>query len=393
MVAVFSERGAWRLILLLFELEVDIPRGCRGLGLLTDFNARSYLLSSSCLRVLAALREPRGFCDLTNGHEFRPQRWSDYQSDLPPQLDGRCFWSYAVVMDSRTSTSGRWLVVAAGLLWSTSGFFAQVPVFDIWPVSDGGWPTRGILLAFWRAVIATVVLLPFVRRPSFHWGMVPMAICFVIMNIVYLAAMTRTSAANAAWLQYTAPLWVYFVGVVVLKEKTQRRDGVMIALVAIGLAIILAFEARGESLVGIAYGLTAGITFAGVMLSLRILRDEDPAWLVAWNHLVTAVVLLPFVVMVGIWPNGAQLPYLIAFGSLQMGIPYLLFARGVRRISGHEAAAIALLEPLLVPLWVYWAWGNTTSWATLVGGALILAGLLVRYLGSSNAKADETATA
>ncbi len=76
-----------------------------------------------------------------------------------------------------------------------------------------------------------------------------------------------------------------------------------------------------------------------------------------------------------------------------MGIPYLLFARGVRRISGHEAAAIALLEPLLVPLWVYWAWGNTTSWATLVGGALILAGLLVRYLGSSNAKADETATA
>ncbi len=33
MVAAFSELGAWRLILLLLELEVDIPRGCRGLGL------------------------------------------------------------------------------------------------------------------------------------------------------------------------------------------------------------------------------------------------------------------------------------------------------------------------------------------------------------------------
>jgi DME family drug/metabolite transporter len=279
------------------------------------------------------------------------------------------------------------------LLWSTSGFFAQVPVFDAWPADDGGWPTRGILLAFWRAVAATVVLLPFVRRPSLHWGMLPMTFCFVVMNISYLAAMTQTSAGNAAWLQYTAPLWVYFVGVVVLRERTQPRDGVMISFVALGLAVILVFEARGESFAGVAYGLVSGVTFAGVMLSLRLLRDEDPAWLVTLNHLVAAVVLLPFVLQVGIWPNTAQLPYLLAFGSLQMGIPYLLFARGVRRISGHEAAAIALLEPLLVPVWVYWAWGHTTSWWTLMGGALILTGLLVRYLGPAETTDDSTATA
>ena len=68
-----------------------------------------------------------------------------------------------------------------------------------------------------------------------------------------------------------------------------------------------------------------------------------------------------------------------------MGVPYVIFAQGLRRIASHEASGIGLLEPILVPLWVFWAWHahpNYTppTWATLLGASVILIGLLIRYL-------------
>jgi drug/metabolite transporter, DME family len=75
-----------------------------------------------------------------------------------------------------------------------------------------------------------------------------------------------------------------------------------------------------------------------------------------------------------------QLVVLAAFGLFQMGLPYLLFARGLRSVSSQEASLISLLEPVLVPVWVYLAWGDKPAWWTLGGGGLILTGLAIRYL-------------
>ena len=66
-----------------------------------------------------------------------------------------------------------------------------------------------------------------------------------------------------------------------------------------------------------------------------------------------------------------------------MGLPYVLFARGLKRIPGHEATAIGLIEPLLNPLWVFAAWGDKPAWWTIVGGLFILIGLAIRYLWPS----------
>jgi drug/metabolite transporter (DMT)-like permease len=62
-----------------------------------------------------------------------------------------------------------------------------------------------------------------------------------------------------------------------------------------------------------------------------------------------------------------------------MALPYILFVRGLQTISSQEATSIGLLEPLLLPLWVYWQWDETPAWWTLCGGALIFAGLVLRY--------------
>jgi len=144
--------------------------------------------------------------------------------------------------------------------------------------------------------------------------------------------------------------------------------------------VILFYEARGQAFEAVLWGLASGVFYAGVVLSLRHLRSMESAWLAGLNHLVTAIVLLPFALSGPHFPSGIQWLLLAGFGIVQMGLPYVLFARGLKSITGHEASGIGLIEPLLVPIWVYLAWGDVPAWWTLVGGGLILLGLAIRYL-------------
>ena len=276
----------------------------------------------------------------------------------------------------------RLLVLSAAVMWSSSGFFAKSHLIDDWP---------GPLRAFWRAAFACVVLLPLIRQPRWSWKLIPMTATFAAMNFTYLTAMAKGTAANAIWLQSTAQMWVLLVGVLVFRERAVFRDWLLVLLCACGIGIILAFESRGESLEGVIYGLFSGIFYAGVVLSLRQMREFESAWLVGLNHLVTAIVLSPWMIesyRTGThWPSGWLWLLLAGFGILQMGLPYVFFARGLKTIPGHEAGGIALLEPLLVPIWAYFvtAGKEVPKWWTLVGGGLIFAGLVIRYLGSAGA--------
>lgn len=270
----------------------------------------------------------------------------------------------------------RLTIVVVAVMWSTAGFLAQAPVFEGW--CDPA--LRGTVQAFWRSLFAAAVLIPFVRRPRWDIRLIPMTLCFAAMTVLYLSAVNLTTAANAIWLQATAPAWVFLVSVFWFREAATGRDWRLLIFCMLGVGAILSFEIVGDEMPGVVCGLVSGITFAGIMLMLRRLREHDSGWLIALNHVVTAVVLLPIVIWRGEWPTAPQWPYLIALGVFQLGIPYLLFARSVKAIPSHEASCIALLEPILVPVWVYLAWGNLPAWWTVVGGSLILAGLLIRYV-------------
>ncbi len=280
---------------------------------------------------------------------------------------------------------GLLLITAATLLWSTSGFFAKAPLLDYWSPEQ-----RGVQLAFWRVLFACCLLLPLVRKPQWTWRLIPAAIFFALMNYCYLTAMTTTTAANAIWLQYTAPAWVLVVGVWLLKEPFKPIDIVTVLFTLLGVAVIVTGELRhtessqlGRE--GVFWGLAAGMMYAGVILSIRALRNMNSAWIVAVCHVAATLFLLPWIVVEGDWPPRPVLGWVAAFGFLQLGLPYLLFAKGTRTISGHEASFIGLLEPILVPLWAYAFWRHTQQYQapalwTLLGGGCILAGLVIRFV-------------
>jgi len=269
---------------------------------------------------------------------------------------------------------GRLLVLSAALMWSSAGLFAKAPIFGDWDPA-----TRGLLLAFWRAAFAAMLLAPLIRRPRWNILLVPMSLCFTLMCVSYLSAITLTTAANAIWLQNTAPAWVFMISVLALREPIVRRDMIPLCFAVLGVGTILLFEAQGQALPGVACGIASGLTYGCVIVFTRLLRRHDAVWLVGLNHLVATALLLPWMLSLRIWPSPGQLAVLAAFGVFQMAIPYVLISRGLRAISSQEAVAIALLEPVLMPLWVFLVWREVPAWWTILGAVLILVGLVVRY--------------
>ena len=280
------------------------------------------------------------------------------------------------------SRRSRLLLVLVAVLWSTSGLFAKAPWLLAWPLE-----TRGILLAFWRTLFAGIFLFPLVKRPRWSWRLLPTGMIFAVMNVTYLTAVSHGTAANAIWLQNTAPLWVLIFTVVCLRQPITRREWPMLAFGMGGIALILTCELTlggGANQRAVTWGVMGGITFAGVVITLRWVRDLDPAWVITLNHLLTAALLAPVVLHQGIFPGASQTIWLACFGVFQLGMPYVLFARALKHVPSHEASMIVLLEPILVPLWVFLAWRYHVSyeapaWWTLAGGALILTGLVLRY--------------
>jgi len=273
--------------------------------------------------------------------------------------------------------AARLSILAAALMWSSSGLFAQAPMFDVWPTAD-----RGVILAFWRAAFACLVLVPMIRRPRWNVRLVPMTLCFALMSFSFLTAMSQTSVANTVWLQATSPWWVFLIAVLILREPVVRRDLVPLAFGAAGVGLILAFEFRlaPQDVVGVAWGLVSGVTYAVVVTLMRQLRGHNAAWLIGLNHLVVTIALLPLMLGTGIWPSPSQLGVLALFGVFQMAIPYVLVSRALRSVSSQEVIALYLVEPVLAPVWVYLAWGKVPAWWTIAGGGLILAGLILRYV-------------
>lgn len=280
---------------------------------------------------------------------------------------------------ARHAALGRACVLLAALLWSTSGLFVKSGLFSDWPESQ-----RGMLFAFWRAAFAGLLLAPAVRRPQWDWKLLALAFSFTTMSVCVLQSMTFTTAANAIWLENTAPLWVCLSGVLIWPDGFERRDLTPLACGTLGIGVILYCELRGPDLgaqqIGVLLGALSGLLYAGIIVCLRQLRSLDGAWIVAVMHVAAAAALAPFCLAAGTWPAGRQWLALAGFGLFQTAVPYLLYARSVRSITSQEAAGIGLLEPVMNPLWVYLVYGEQPARWTIAGATLILAGLAARYV-------------
>ena len=297
-----------------------------------------------------------------------------------------------------TFDRARLMLLAAAVLWSFSSVFMRVLGE---PTGLGlNLPSLSPLqIAFWRAVFAGLVLLPFLARSRFRFrpATACMMLCFGVMSGLYLSAIGLGSAANAILLQNTAPFWVYLIGRIFLGESSDPRSRRAAWLGLLGACVIVGGNTDWaevvecpQQLVVFGMALGSGIFYAAVILFLRKLRSDDNGALSVLNLLGSAGLIGTFLAVqagpeqapaVFLEATWTQLGWIALFGAVQMALPYWLFSRGLRSVTPQEAGTITLVEPILNPVWAYLIAPDRdapTVW-TLLGGAILLAALLQQY--------------
>ncbi len=274
----------------------------------------------------------------------------------------------------------RGLVLAAAVLWSGGG--AGVKLL-------GGCEARTI--AGYRAVFAALVMgaallrtrrpaevLGALRRPRI-WGA---AASYALMVVCFVIAAKLTTAANAILLQYTAPIYVALVSPALLGERVGPRDLLAVAATVTGMVLFFLGDLSLDGRVGNLVAILSSFGFAGLPVWLRLedrarrregLPEDASAPLVAMTlgNLLAALVCAPR--MLAAPPTTASAWEVLALlGTLQIAVPYLLYARAVRALPALESSLLASVEPILSPLWVLLATGERPGSSALAGGALIV---------------------
>src|SRR5262245_23055524 len=275
----------------------------------------------------------------------------------------------SIDLSLRYAERGRLLILSAAVLWSLAGVF--IKFLDVHPLT----------IVFYRSLFAALVFVPFLQRKNWklNWPIVVSVLTYPAAISAFVSANKLTTAANAIVLQYTAPIFVFVFSRLVLGERISRLNGIALFAGMLGVGVI-SFDSAGQpEMAGVALALLSGILFAVFMINLPRTKEINTVYLTWINNLVCALVLL-WVVRSRMMLTGTDLLLLAVMGAVQLGLPYFLFSNGLRTVSLQEAALIALVEPVLNPLWVALAVGEIPSTATMAGGVMILAGLGVRYV-------------
>jgi drug/metabolite transporter (DMT)-like permease len=264
---------------------------------------------------------------------------------------------------------GRLLIFLAALLWSLAGVF--IKLLDIHPLA----------IVFYRSFFASLVFVPFLKFSEFRFNgpIIVSVISYTAAITAFVSANKLTTSANAIVLQYTAPVLVYLFSRLVLGEKISTPNALALAVSMVGVGFISVDNAGEPEISGVLLALLSGVLLAIYMVNLQRLVEFSAIYMTWLNNLVCALLVLPFV-KERLALSTDQLLTVAIMGAVQLGLPYFLFSRGLRTIPLQEAALIALIEPVLNPVWVALTIGEIPSFATVIGGAMIVVALAVRYL-------------
>lgn len=277
----------------------------------------------------------------------------------------------------------RLFVLAATLLFSTGGAAIKSVSFTSWQIA--GFRSGIAAVALW-------LLMPAWRR-CWEPRIALVGVAYAATLVLYVTANTLTTAANAIFLQTTAPLYILLLGPRLLGEPNTRRDVAAIGLLALGLVVLLfggeaPQRTAPDPLRGNLVAAASGVSWALTLIGLRWLargpsepgRDPAGGAAVAGNALAFAV-CLPFALPVsGTGLDWAVVGYL---GLFQIGLAYVAFMRGVRGLRALEVSVLVVIEPALSPVWAWLVLGEAPGPNSVVGCGLVLAGVVFQALRPS----------
>jgi drug/metabolite transporter (DMT)-like permease len=254
----------------------------------------------------------------------------------------------------------RLYILAAAVLWSSAGAAVKLSTLS------------GYQLASWRSLVAALMLwLAFPagrKRPSPR--ALAAAVAYAATVVLFIIANKLTTAANAIFLQATAPLYVLLLAPLLLREKPTRGELTAAPIFLLGLSLFFLDQLSPGQMLGNGIALCSGVCFALTIMGLRAVSAEGQVVLVWGNVLAGLSVLIP--ALGGPAPTAMDVGLVLFLGVFQLGLAYTVFNLGIRETPAVEASLLILLEPVLNPVWTFLFAGERPGPWALVGGGIIL---------------------
>ncbi len=236
-----------------------------------------------------------------------------------------------------------------------------------------------------RSLIAAAVILIYLRRPNFTWSRAQVggAIAYTLMVITFVQATRWTTAANAIFLQFTAPLWVALFGIWLLGERPKRIDWVTMIAIGIGMLLFFGGELSSTGTWGNLLAIFSGMCTALLIISLRKQKDGSPTETALLGNLITAAIGLPFLIFGEQLVNVREISIILFLGIFQLGLPFIILTLALKQLQAIEVILIQTLEPILNPIWVFLFIGERPSPSALVGAAIVTTAVTLRAIAAS----------
>jgi drug/metabolite transporter (DMT)-like permease len=296
----------------------------------------------------------------------------------------------------RRPVVGYALVLAATALWGINGSFAKAAL------SSGLSSLRLTEVRSTGAALILVAALALTRPRSLRTtrGELPFLLLFGVVGLafvqlLYFIAIHRLEIGVALLIQYVAPVLIALWARLVLKEPVRRRVWAALILALGGLSLVVDLWS-GVALdgIGVAAALASAVTFAlYILLAENAVKRRDPVSLLALGFTFAAIfwsivqpwwsfpteylndrVHLDGAVVSATLPVWALLIGVVLVGTI---VPFLLLLVALRHLSATRAGVTAMFEPVAGALVAYALLGESLTEAQLVGGAIVLAGILL----------------
>jgi drug/metabolite transporter (DMT)-like permease len=266
-------------------------------------------------------------------------------------------------MTTRANTLGILAMAATAFLWSIAGLF--IKIIDWNPLTIAGF----------RSLIASLVVLLYLKRPKFHWSFPQVAAAFAnaATMLLFVSANKTTTSANAILLQYISPVFTAFIGAALLRERARLEHWIAFLLVALGMILMFMDKLGGGRTLGNVLALLSAITLSLYFVFMRMQKEGSPLESILLSHWIVAAIGIVASMFLPIPSVSLKAVGAIAvLGLFQVGVAAILFAAAITRISAVSANLIAVIEPVFNPIWVFLALGETPGPNAVIGGLIIV---------------------
>ncbi len=277
------------------------------------------------------------------------------------------------------------MIALAAVLFSTGGLFIKLSALSAFELSCG------------RSLFAAATVAFLTRRQGFKANRVTLlsATLYAALLLLFVVATKLTTAANAIFLQYTAPVYVLVLEPLLYRERFRLTDLLVVACCLFGMALFFVGELSPADIGGNIAALVSGFCFALFMLLLRHpqAREVNSAAPVIYGNLLLAALTAPALIAGSDKLSLRELAIVGYLGTVQIGLAYILFTRGIARgARSLDAGIIGYIEPVLNPLWVFLALGERPSSWALLGGAIIITAVIAHTIQRARTAPGEVPT-